>query len=178
MKEEIGDYSNKIDNLLITGVGKIDATYSLTKELSKNKYDIVLNLGSCGAHGKDVYVGDMVYCEDFSTEITGLESLGIEEKTIYPSIKNLLPHIQHSSCITVSKFVSETSGYGEYPVVFDMESYALAKVCKLEGIPFVSYKFISDKLDMKDWQSSFLDCSNSLFTIYAAIKDKSSEIYR
>ena len=39
--------------------------------------------------------------------------------------------------------------------IFDMECYALAKVCKQFGIKFSSYKWISDDGDGSNWEE---DC--------------------
>ena len=53
-----------------------------------------------------------------------------------------------------------------------MESYALAKICKLEKIPFICIKYISDGDDGKaadDWQDSVSDSANDLFDIYKKI---------
>ena len=39
--------------------------------------------------------------------------------------------------------------------IFDMECYALAKVCKQFGIKFSSYKWVSDDGDGSNWEE---DC--------------------
>jgi nucleoside phosphorylase len=35
-----------------------------------------------------------------------------------------------------------------------MEAYSIAKVCKIYGFDFVSYKFISDNGDANDWKKN------------------------
>jgi adenosylhomocysteine nucleosidase len=60
---------------------------------------------------------------------------------------------------------------GEFDVL-DMEAYALAKVCHLEGVCFNSVKFVTDGADHaagNDWQANlhraaelFLDCYRRL----------------
>ena len=36
----------------------------------------------------------------------------------------------------------------------DMEAYSIAKVCKIYGFDFTSYKFISDNGDANDWKKN------------------------
>ena len=36
-------------NILFTGVGKINATYELTKVLSKDRFDLVINYGTAAS---------------------------------------------------------------------------------------------------------------------------------
>ena len=38
--------------------------------------------------------------------------------------------------------------------IFDMEAYALAKVCKIYGYDFKAYKFISDDGNPDDWEEN------------------------
>jgi adenosylhomocysteine nucleosidase len=38
--------------------------------------------------------------------------------------------------------------------VCDMEAYSIAKVCKIYGFDFVSYKYISDNGDANDWKQN------------------------
>ena len=56
------------------------------------------------------------------------------ESIFNPLNKNL-------SCYTGDKFVTEDL---DYQGIFDMEAYALAKVCKSFQLPFISFKYISD----------------------------------
>jgi adenosylhomocysteine nucleosidase len=44
--------------------------------------------------------------------------------------------------------------------VFDMEAYALAKVCHHYKIPFISFKYITDNVDEhspRDWEDNLGD---------------------
>ena len=51
----------------------------------------------------------------------------------------------------------KTNYYGE---VVDMEAYALAKICYLRKVPFVSFKYITDGADEQaheDWEANLAD---------------------
>src|SRR5690349_18018648 len=49
LPEEAGE-EFRDEEVLFTGVGKINAAHSLTKRLLQNKYDLVINLGSAGSN--------------------------------------------------------------------------------------------------------------------------------
>ena len=52
-----------------------------------------------------------------------------------------------------------TTHFGKIEVV-DMEAYALAKVCYLRDVPFVSFKYITDGADEQaheDWEANLAD---------------------
>ena len=52
LKDEVSpEFINKFD-VLITGVGKVNAAYELTKHLveNKNKYNLIVNFGTAGSN--------------------------------------------------------------------------------------------------------------------------------
>jgi len=63
-----------------------------------------------------------------------------------------LPHLMEGRCGSGDNFVM---GHDVFDCdVLDMEAYALAKVCALEGIPFLSIKYVTDGGDHQanaDW---------------------------
>ena len=51
----------------------------------------------------------------------------------------------------------------------DMEAYAIAKVCHIHKVPFVSIKYITDGSDHNahnDWRENLKPASKALFEIY------------
>ena len=53
--------------------------------------------------------------------------------------------------------------------LMDMEGYAIAEVCQKSGIPFYSYKFISDRSDANtraDWEKSLKFCAQHLWECF------------
>lgn len=150
LKEEVGtEFIDKFD-VLITGVGKVNAAYELTRHLAENKniYNLVINFGTAGSNYLDP--GTFVDCTRFYEKDMDCLPLGFEpfqtpfEKEIIidfnlESIFN--PLNKNLSCYTGDKFVTEDL---DYQGIFDMEAYALAKVCKSFQLPFISFKYISD----------------------------------
>ena len=150
IKEEVDtEFIDKFD-VLITGVGKVNAAYELTRHLAENKniYNLVINFGTAGSNYLDP--GTFVDCTRFYEKDMDCLPLGFEpfqtpfEKEIIidfnlESIFN--PLNKNLSCYTGDKFVTEDL---DYQGIFDMEAYALAKVCKSFQLPFISFKYISD----------------------------------
>ena len=134
------------------GVGKINATYNLVKLIHRYKPSIVINYGTAGAIKKELL--GIVECTKFyqrDMDVRGLLDLKLGE-TPYDNINEIINSNDGYSCGSGDSFVDKKIEM-EVDLV-DMESYALAKVCKLEGIEFKCFKYISDNADnnaQSDW---------------------------
>lgn len=152
-------------DVVYTGIGKINATHHLTKALLERRargvrVDLVLNFGTAGSRHFDRHA--LVECTrfvqrdmdvsaiGFPVGITPLDPLPGELKSDRQFVE-----LPEGVCGTGDSF--ET---GEPKVacnVVDMEAYALAKVCLLEGVRFACVKYISDGSDetaASDWKDS------------------------
>tara|TARA_Y100000310_G_scaffold213566_1_gene214490 strand:- start:1073 stop:1711 length:639 start_codon:yes stop_codon:yes gene_type:complete len=173
-------------NVLYTGVGKINATYKLTelfgtyhsKPAIRRDYDVVINYGTAGS--RELPVGELVDCTKFiqrDMDVTGLgfmrgetpfendipSELDFSNKPFNPDYGRE-HHIntikKHYTCGTGDNFVDNIEDEIEYVDVFDMEAYALAKVCYHYVIPFISFKYITDGADEQaheDWEKNLAD---------------------
>ena len=156
MKEEAGVLFNNFPRLF-TGIGKINATYELTKALATNTPDIVINLGTAGSTLFNK--GKVVCCHQFVQRDMEVTALGFEKfVTPFSHEKAILDfgigleNFPLGICGTGDSFETEHNN-PEYNVI-DMEAYALALVCKKENIPFLCLKYISDGADgaaVEDW---------------------------
>ena len=151
---------NQLDgyDVLYTGVGKVNATYNLTKVLLEDnhwyKYDLVINYGTAASK---VYNG-IVDCTKFIQRDMDATPLGFKigetpfEKepsmVDFSHIKN--PIGKNLTCYTGDSFATDISQYDD---VVDMEAYALAKTCRNLGKDFVSYKYITDDGNPEDWEN-------------------------
>ena len=134
------------------GVGKINATYNLTKLIHKYKPSEVINYGTAGAIKKGLC--GIIECTKFyqrDMDVRGLLDLKLGE-TPFDKINEIIYSDEGHSCGSGDSFVNKKI---EIDVdLVDMEAYALAKVCKLEGVEFKCFKFISDNADnnaLIDW---------------------------
>jgi adenosylhomocysteine nucleosidase len=162
----------KPHNLLITGVGKVNATYHLTKRLLVDKsinYDarinLVINYGTAGS--RKIKKKTLVDCTKFiqrDMDVTGLGFMRGETPfednppITIESKSNFNPIGRKATCGSGDNFVEDRSQY--YGEVVDMEAYALAKVCYGYDVPFISFKYITDGADEQaheDWESNLAD---------------------
>tara|TARA_B100001059_G_scaffold231767_1_gene268297 strand:+ start:581 stop:1108 length:528 start_codon:yes stop_codon:yes gene_type:complete len=141
LKEE----TPNLDYFHYTGVGKINATYNLTKIIHKYKPTEIINFGTAGAINKKL--NGIVECTSFyqrDMDVSSLMNLKIGQ-TPFDQINEIIQSKDGYSCGSGDSFVNKQITM-KVDVV-DMEAYAIAKVCKLENINFRCFKFISDHAD-------------------------------
>jgi adenosylhomocysteine nucleosidase len=122
---------------------------------------LVINYGTAGS--RKYQQGELVDCTKFvqrDMDVTGLGFIKYQtpfEKNIpiqldYDHV-DFNPIGKKALCGSGDSFVQEET-IGD---VVDMESYALAKVCKLYDVPFISFKYITDGADGDagvDWEEN------------------------
>lgn len=157
---------------LYTGVGKINATYKLTKYLIENGHpSLVINLGSAGS--RDHPTGCVVHCTRFIQRDMDVTPLGFQPyQTPFSNIPQIIEPA--GPLTTLPKGVCGTGDHfdiahqtDEYDIV-DMEAYALAHICALEEIPFICLKFISDGADDQsylNWETALEKGAQTLLDI-------------
>jgi len=162
----------KPHNLLITGVGKVNATYKLTKRLAVEgsidydaRINLVINYGTAGS--RKIKKKTLVDCTKFiqrDMDVTGLGFMRgetpFEDKPpiTIESTSEFNPIARKATCGSGDNFVEDRSQY--YGEVVDMEAYALAKVCHHYNVPFISFKYITDGADEQaheDWEANLAD---------------------
>ena len=137
------------------GVGKINATYNLSKLIGKIKPNLVINFGSAGAIKNGL--SGLVECTKFyqrDMDARGLLDLKLGE-TPFDNINEIINSDEGFSCGSGDSFVNNKIEMNVDLV--DMEAYALAKVCKLESINFRCFKYVSDNADenaTSDWMEN------------------------
>lgn len=144
-------------NRLITGIGKVNAAYELSKAIQQKKPSLIVNLGSAGSNF--FKKGDVVCCTQFIQRDMDVRPLGYD---LYETPLSGLPPIleyglkmdglQEGICGTGDSFEMGHSTV-LYNVV-DMEAYVLAMIAMKEKIPFLCLKYISDGADdnaAEDW---------------------------
>ena len=153
-------------DVIYTGVGKVNATMTLVDRLTDYNYvkpDLVINYGTAGS--RKIKKKTLVDCTKFvqrDMDVTGLGFLRGETPfeqdppvIIQPQNIDFNPIGRNATCGTGDCFVEDKSQY--YGEVVDMEAYALAKVCYLYDVPFISFKYISDGADgdaNNDWEEN------------------------
>ncbi|MDD3029500.1 MAG: nucleosidase [Alphaproteobacteria bacterium] len=170
--------------VLYTGIGKVNASYRLTRALAaweektNGKPDLVLNLGSAGS---PVFKrGEVVNCtgfvqRDFDVTVFGTPPYTNAFENIPVPMRTGVryPHLPEGVCGTGDNFATEVLK-GVPWNVSDMEAFALAKVCHFENIPFASLKYITDGADSKEaaesWEETLPKTAAALLAAIAAIQ--------
>lgn len=139
--------------LVYIGVGKVNAAYWTMKILQKNDVEKIVNFGTVGAINKKL-LGLLnptkIVQRDMNAEPqaprgnTPFENEKLSHD-IYLETKDKI----HITLGTGDSFVTEHDPWFDEKKIdiVDMEAYAIAKICKLEKIPFECYKYISDFAD-------------------------------
>jgi adenosylhomocysteine nucleosidase len=167
--------------VVFCGVGKVNAAIALARELARYIHGgepppLVLNFGTAGSR---VYgTGTLVACREFiqrDMDVRGLGfPLGVTPFDPAPPVLKFEPvfnHLPTATCGSGDSFAtlgSEAAGAAACDVI-DMEAYALAKVCWLEGAAFACAKYISDGADAEaaaDWQSNVHRAAGKFLDLY------------
>jgi len=142
-----------------TGVGKVNASSVLSRELTKESFDLILNLGLAGAT-KPFTPGDFVLIKDATYHDFDLTMFGYQKGQVpgYPAkfqsnqlwmnkIEKEVKGLKIGSLYTGDCFM--TKGFHDH-MVFDMEGAALYQVAYAYQVPIVSLKVISDIVGSKE----------------------------
>ena len=159
-------------NVLYTGVGKVNATYKLTKRFGsyhsfpavRRSHSLVINYGTAGS--RELPIGKLVDCTKFIQRDMDVTGLGfMKHQTPFESSNDMVirstsefnPIGKNYTCGTGDSFVESLEKGDNNIEVFDMEAYALAKVCRYYYVPFISFKYITDNANdhsAGDWNDN------------------------
>jgi len=130
--------------LFYSGIGKVNAAITATTLIHSLKPKTIINIGTVGCSREDLAGG--IECGVFyQRDLVLSGSIQVESVVT----KNGL-----ASCGTGDSFMKDP--ISDYDVV-DMESFAIAKVCKMNQVNFLCYKYITDHLNKQgynDWKSN------------------------
>jgi hypothetical protein len=138
-------------NTLITGVGLVDSTISLTERILTKKPNLIIQIGSCGnLYGCNV--GTIIRSKKLHLFETGIldhkihipERMAMEISFSYQNsiFEKCLPAIVYT---TLGVSLVQPNGFSE-PSVETMESYGLARVANKFSIPFVSILGVTNQV--------------------------------
>ncbi|MDP9014318.1 MAG: 5'-nucleosidase [Pseudomonadota bacterium] len=166
--------------VLYCGVGKVNAAIALTRALSRyvqagEPLPLVLNFGTAGSrlHG----TGAFLACHEFvqrDMDVRGLGfALGVTPFDRAPLVLEFEPvftQLKAAVCGSGDSFA--TVDCGATCEVLDMEAYALAKVCWLEGAAFACVKYVTDGADQAaaaDWQNNVHKAASEFLSLYGTV---------
>lgn len=156
---------------LITGVGAATTVYHLSKQLSRKKYDLVLQVGVAGVYDELFALGDVVV-----VAVDRFADLGANEKGQFNHVASfdllndntfpyqngwlVNPHLQlfqhlsesvHANTVNlISDNVHHVQSIKGDAVIETMEGAALHYVCLMESIPFLQIRGVSNEVGERD----------------------------
>jgi len=145
---------NGID-VVYTGVGKVNAAIKATETLKDldSKNTIIINYGSAG--GPDAFLGHLFKCKTFVQR--DMDARPFTKETVTPFDNIIYPKLDNNESIEFGKGLTccTQDRFEKKPLsIYDMESYSIAKVCKIYGFDFTAYKYISDSGNPDDWETN------------------------
>ena len=141
-------------NIEYCGVGKINATYKALEIITKYEPKLIINFGTAGSLKKNLFGLHEVsqfFQRDMDATALGFK-IGVtpfEERSVIDFGRTGL------SCSSGNNFVSSSPELKTDLV--DMEAFAIAKVCVLENVQFMCFKYVSDNADesaSKNWKAN------------------------
>jgi adenosylhomocysteine nucleosidase len=168
-------------DVLYTGVGKVNAAMTLTRVLAGYRHTgrplpRIVNFGSAGS--RRLATGTVVACTAFHQRDMDVSGLGFapgatpyEEVPAVLGFSSPFSELPAATCGTGDSF--ETGERALTCDVVDMEAYALAKVCHVEGATFACAKFVSDGADhaaAADWQANLHRAADQFLALYRQLQ--------
>ena len=183
------ELKNNLDlSFLTTGIGMVATTYTLAKKLSSNNYDLAINIGVAGSFKSNIPIGDVVEIAsdrfaDLGAEdderFLSVSEMGLLEKNSFPFeneklfAKNDFPSgLMQVNGITMNKVHGNKDSIHKIverydPDVESMEGAAFLYVCRMENLPCIQIRAISNYVEKRD---------KSKWKMTQAIQNLSSEV--
>ncbi len=168
-------------DVLYTGVGKVNAAAGLARRLAGLRavgagVPRVINMGTAGS--RSIAAHTLVACNRFAQRDMDVSGLGFPPGTTpfddTPAILEFppcFPALPQLLCSTADSFAThrhEIAGD-----VVDMEAFALAWVCLMEGARFGCVKYVTDGADVDSaahWQAALEAASRAFAGIYRTLE--------
>lgn len=158
-----------------TGIGKVNAAMHTMRAICKYHPDVVINIGSAGTLNHKV--GDIFVCNHFidrdlrKVTIDGVISeidSGRDAINRVFTVQQLMEcaHL-YGTCNTGDSFI--TQGNDIEGDVIDMESFAMADVCREMGVPFFAVKYVTDVVGQnssEEWFAKLADAREGLSAFF------------
>ncbi|BDV31707.1 nucleoside phosphorylase [Microbacterium terricola] len=148
---------------LVTGPGKLQATYALTRALDARTYDEILVVGTAGAI--DPRLHEAIYDIDAAIQhdVTDIDGIVGQHVSLPPRVELGREGV---TIATGDHFVDDAEAVGVIrPLgagLVDMETYAYAWVAEQFGVPLRVLKAVSDRAQddaITDWRATVAACS-------------------
>lgn len=149
---------------LVTGVGKLNAAYALTRALDAHDYDEIVVVGTGGALDPELAAG--VYDVDAALQHDVKDLDGVLGSHVSLPSRVVLGARDGIVIATGDHFVDDAAAVAVIRALgarmVDMESYAYAWVAERFGVPLRIFKAVSDRAQdgaTQEWDDAARACS-------------------
>ena len=160
-----------------SGIGKVCAAVGTMEMIQRYAPDVIVNTGVAGGidpltQVMDIVVGEnMVYHDVWCGEgneygqVQGLPARFVSDKELCKLALSVAHdgHVYGGLICSGDKFITDKEELTEikkrFPegITVAMESCAIAQVCYMRGVPFLSYRIISDTPGVRDHYKQYLN---------------------
>lgn len=178
----IGKIGDKTIVMQKCGIGKVNAAVGAVEMIDHYQPGVIISTGCAGGAASHLHVTDVVVGTEYryhdvycGSEVEYGQLVGMP--AFYTAPAELIDKALHLSCDTPVHGGLMVSGdwfvdsqekmrgiLKNFPqaIAVDMESCAIAQVCHLRGVPFISFRVISDVPLSDDKASQYFDFWNRL----------------
>lgn len=167
MDEELVAFPSEIAGTerLVTGIGKIKATFALTRALAKHDYDEIIVVGTAGKLDPDLRTG--VHNVGSAIQHDVWDAQGNAD---YVQLPPIITFGEGPTIATGDSFISSAAQAAfirsKGASLVDMESYAFAWLATEAGIPITILKAVTDDASEAahvSWNDTVAECSRQLW---------------
>lgn len=168
---QIGSSDKQNIQVLVTGVGMLNAAYQLTRTICHNRPSLVILAGIGGSFTANMKGRTYIVTEDFPADLgveengqwKDLSDLGLQDNNRFPYTEGMLVNpdswshlgLEQARGCTINEISSDPSRISlisekYHPLVESMEGAAIHYICLQEGIPFLHLRSISNEVGERD----------------------------
>ena len=171
----------------VSGIGKVNAAFTATQLFNEFKPDALVSSGCAGGLGSEVSVGDVVVGSEYAYhdvdfgfgappgQVQGMPLFFPADPGLLATAKSLRGSVDaciHAGLmVTGDQFIAGDALISPIRKLFphalacEMESAALAHVCRIVGVPFISFRVISDTPGAAGHSMQFQDFWDNLANV-------------
>ena len=154
-KERFSDFE-----ILITGIGMLNTSISLTQRLSSGKYDLLINIGVAGSFNPELNIGDVVEVVEEKISELGFEDgesfsefnefnlknvFENKSKTDLLRVRSITVNRVHGNKRSITEIINRLN-----PDIENMEGAAFFQVCNTFNVPCIQIRAISNKVEHRN----------------------------
>lgn len=160
------------------GIGKVNAALGAAEMIRRHHPDVIVSSGCAGGHGDDIHVQDVVVGAEVSYHDVYCGT-SIDQTTVYGQVQGMPARYKADGQLLAKACRVKCEGFSVHPGLIvtgdwfvdskdkmrdiishfpeakavDMESAAIAQTCYKYGVPFISFRVVSD-IPLRDTDAS------------------------